>query len=62
MNYICDEFILGLNSTMVGSCGATKDQKSTGMKLAMADRGNVAEELKSFGKECKFVDNYLCSS
>lgn len=58
LTFLCDDFFLGLNSTMVGACGALEEQKTKGIKLEMVNSGCVAEELKSFGKECKFTTSY----
>lgn len=54
LDYICNEFLLDLNSTMFGVSGVVEELKSSKGSLTQYDVGNVADELKTFGKEGKF--------
>lgn len=57
LNYICDDFLLSLSLTMVGASDALEESKTGVNKSAIVDLvdfGNVAEELKTFGKDCKY--------
>lgn len=54
LDYICDVLLPNLDSTMVGMNNAVEQPKGYKGKSAVFDVGNVAEELKTFGKECKY--------
>lgn len=55
LNYIHYELFPELESTMIGVSFELRKPDLTKGKLTEIDTGNVVEEMKMFGKECKKV-------
>lgn len=55
LEYIYDVFLPDLESIMVGVGNTHPVSTAIGEKPTIIDAGSVAEELKTFGKECKHI-------
>lgn len=52
LRYICKDLFAGLDETMIGLGNATKELRMHQASTEATVGGNVANELKTFGKEC----------
>lgn len=55
LEFIFSEFIPELEAVMLGNGHEPADPKLLRESLVAIDEGNVAEELKTFIKECKWI-------
>lgn len=55
LEHIYHGLLSDLESTMIGVSTTPQVLNATGEKAAIVNVSNVAEELKTFGKECKLV-------
>lgn len=55
LDYIFNKLLPEMEEVVLGSSHAPKRTELKGVKPPGIDTGNVAEELKTFGKECKHV-------
>lgn len=55
LEYLHYELFPELESTMIGTSIEIRQPDLVDVKLSKIDAGNVIEEMKAFGKECKEV-------
>lgn len=53
LEYLFNDLFPELEAVMIGTSHASEHSELIAMKLTKLDVGSVAEELKTFGKECK---------